>query len=93
MSGWWMVCYDIADDKRRDQVAELLSVRGERVQYSVFECRLSSAELASLTEALREVIDAKEDTVRFYPLCAWCRQRTRWQGRRSEATLPAYQVV
>jgi CRISPR-associated protein Cas2 len=32
------VTYDIADDRRREDVATLLSGYGPRVQLSVFEC-------------------------------------------------------
>jgi CRISPR-associated protein Cas2 len=88
-----MVCYDIADNKRRERVAELLLARGTRVQYSVFECRLNPHEQAVLRQALLEVIDVQEDDVRFYPLCADCRASIRWQGRRMQTTAAGYRVI
>ena len=36
----YVVTYDIADDRRREDVATLLSGYGPRVQLSVFECDL-----------------------------------------------------
>ena len=61
--------YDIADDRRREDVATLLSGYGPRVQLSVFECDLRTRrEAATLTAKIREIIDPIEDQVRLYPL-------------------------
>lgn len=38
----YVVAYDIPCDKRRKKISDLLEGYGQRVQYSVFECRLSS---------------------------------------------------
>ncbi len=59
----FMVCYDIADDKRRRKVAEILLGRGTRVQYSVFRCALSERQLAELEWALDDEIHDREDQV------------------------------
>ena len=60
--------YDIADDRRREDVATLLSGYGPRVQLSVFECDLRTRrEAAALRSKLRELIDPVEDQVRLYP--------------------------
>jgi CRISPR-associated protein Cas2 len=40
MTKLWLVCYDVADDKRRNKLAKLMEQRCQRVQYSVFECPL-----------------------------------------------------
>lgn len=37
----YIVVYDISDDRERLAVADLLSSYGVRVQFSVFECRLT----------------------------------------------------
>ncbi len=53
-----IVAYDITDDGRREDVAQLLSGYGPRVQLSVFECEVASTdELRSLRAQLRERID------------------------------------
>ena len=63
-----LVCYDIANDRRREDVAALLSGFGPRVQLSVFECEVRSAEeLRQLRADLRKRIDSLEDQVRLYP--------------------------
>lgn len=49
----WMICYDIADNRRRTQVAHWLADQGaERTQESVFECWL---EPRAATQAGREL--------------------------------------
>ena len=65
----YVVTYDIAGDRRREDVATLLSGYGPRVQLSVFECDLRTRrEAAALRSKLRELIDPVEDQVRLYPL-------------------------
>ncbi|MGH3342756.1 MAG: CRISPR-associated endonuclease Cas2 [Carbonactinosporaceae bacterium] len=65
----YLIAYDIADDRRRDDVATVLSGYGPRVQLSVFECDLRSRrEAALLRTRLRALIDPAEDQVRMYPL-------------------------
>jgi len=63
-----LVCYDITDDGRREDVAALLSGYGPRVQLSVFECEVrSTEELRELRAEIRTRIDVLEDQVRLYP--------------------------
>ncbi len=65
---FWVVCYDVTDDKRRGRVLKTLEGFGRRVQYSVFECELTDTRLEQLTRRLLLTIDPDEDTVRMYPL-------------------------
>ena len=65
----YVIAYDIADDRRRENVATLLSGYGPRVQLSVFECELAARrEAGQLRGKLRELIDPVEDQIRMYPL-------------------------
>ena len=41
--GKYVVAYDVADDGEREKVAKILQGFGDRVQKSVFECRLTVA--------------------------------------------------
>lgn len=70
-----VVAYDIPDDKRRLRVAKVLLGYGERVQYSVFECRISKVQYLRLKERLEGLIDPAEDRVSFYSLCEACRKK------------------
>lgn len=84
MSRFWVICYDIADNHRRGRVARLLLDHVERVQESVFEGWLSAAQQRDLEQRLAPLIEASEDSIRFYPLLlreAICRQ--------SAGTMPA----
>ncbi len=70
-----MVCYDITDDSRRQQISQILEDHGQRVQWSVFECYLEQGQLEVLREQLLAEIDETEDSLRWYPVCVWCRER------------------
>jgi CRISPR associated protein Cas2 len=49
-----IIAYDITDDRRREDVAMLLSGYGPRVQLSVFECDVQSAESSDGTDQLQD---------------------------------------
>ena len=68
----YVIAYDIPDDKRRNTIHKLLLGFGTWTQYSLFECFLSRKELLLLQSKLGEHLDATQDSVRFYPLCASC---------------------
>lgn len=70
-----VVAYDIPDDRRRLRVAKILLGYGERVQYSVFECRITKVQYLRMKERLDDVIDPAEDRVSFYLLCEACRKK------------------
>ncbi|XFA73273.1 CRISPR-associated endonuclease Cas2 [Thermosynechococcaceae cyanobacterium Okahandja] len=64
----YVIAYDIPNDKRRRKVAELLEGYGQRVQFSVFEARLTPKQLQQLRDRLRRRLKFSEDHVRIYPL-------------------------
>ena len=76
----WVVAYDISDDARRTRVAKHLEGFGERVQLSVFECRLDDTELEQLRAHVQAVTDRREDRVRWYPMCRTCKTGVTWHG-------------
>ena len=66
-----LVTYDIADTQgdgasRLRRVAETCEKYGQRVQFSVFECRLSAVRLARLIADLEDVMDRRQDSVFVY---------------------------
>jgi CRISPR-associated protein Cas2 len=79
---FWVVSYDIVDDRRRGRVSKVLEGYGRRVQYSVFECDLDDDEKRKTLEKrlLREIND-KEDDIRFYPLDQGGLKRVRLLGK------------
>lgn len=78
---YFVVSYDVADNRRRRQLVELLKDYGRRVQESVFECALEPAELEQLRARLEELLDAEADSCRIYPVCDRCAQRVWVCGR------------
>jgi CRISPR-associated endonuclease Cas2 len=58
-----LVAYDIADDRRRNEVAELLQRHGDRVQYSVFIVDGRPAQFVRLERQLARAIHPNEDSV------------------------------
>ena len=76
---WHIVCYDIRDDRRLRRTARLLEGYGERIQYSVFRCRLTPREEERLRWELTK-ITVKEDAWMIIPLCAAGAQRPRQRG-------------
>ncbi len=77
---FYVVAYDIPSDKRRTKVHKILSGFGEWTQYSLFELFLSEKEKVLLEAKLRKVLNPKEDSIRFYPLCASCFKRVETIG-------------
>ncbi len=68
-----VVSYDIntegpAGRRRLAKVAALCERYGVRVQYSVFECRLSAADREALIGQLLELIHPQEDSIVIYQL-------------------------
>ena len=66
-----LVAYDIADTEttgaaRLRRIADVCEKYGQRVQFSVFECRLSKTRLARLVGEIRDVIDPHVDSVLIY---------------------------
>jgi CRISPR-associated protein Cas2 len=59
----YLVTYDIADDKRREQVFRLLEDNGDHVQYSVFYCELNEQERILVEGGLNELIHHDDDQV------------------------------
>jgi CRISPR-associated protein Cas2 len=68
----YLICYDIADPRRLNQVARFLVKRACRVQYSVYVIETTPARLDELLEDLAGLINPKEDDVRAYPLPREC---------------------
>ena len=75
-----LVVYDVADTEdqgalRLRRVAQACERYGNRIQKSVFECRLSPTRLTRMIGEIQDVIDEKRDSVIVY----------RFAGRLEEA--------
>jgi CRISPR-associated protein Cas2 len=88
-----VVTYDIANDRRRLQVSSELENFGDRVNYSVFECRLEPGTIALLRKRLAELIEPGEDNVRYYVLCDACVTKIEVQGKKGVTRDAGYVIV
>jgi len=78
---FYLVCFDIVDDRTRQRVVKCLKSFGERVQKSVFECGdLNEERFLKLKSSVEDLIDSTEDTVRYYPLCKGCLRNVEFSG-------------
>lgn len=93
MSGLYVVCFDVRDARRLRKIADALENFGTRVQRSVFECHLDAAQLAELQQRLGELMDAREDHVRYYALCGKDRAEIIIDGTGIVSTDPAYRIL
>jgi CRISPR-associated protein Cas2 len=57
----YLCSYDVAEDKRRTKLFELLKDHGEHVQYSVFLCSLTVMEVKRLSACAMEIIHQQDD--------------------------------
>ncbi len=65
MRSTYLVSYDICDPKRLREVFKAMRDFGDHLQYSVFECQFTPADLARCRSALGELIEHDEDQVLF----------------------------
>ena len=84
MSAFYLISYDVVNDRRRNKIAHLLEGYGMRVQKSVFECVLTADQLEFVQKRLLKVLKPQEDQVRFYPLSAHCRRKVMILGLQPE---------
>jgi CRISPR-associated protein Cas2 len=59
----YLFTYDVADDKRRDQIFQALKDNGDHTQYSVFLCELNDKEFIQLNSRLQAVVHDREDQI------------------------------
>ncbi len=77
---FYLVCYDIVNNRRRTKVSNLLQGYGLRVQKSVFECVLSPDQYKTVQKRLHKLIKEQEDQIRFYPMSPRHRQLVKIVG-------------
>ncbi|MCK9280546.1 MAG: CRISPR-associated endonuclease Cas2 [Melioribacteraceae bacterium] len=71
----YIVSYDISSDRIRSKAAKVLEQYGVRIQYSMFECSLTKKELSELKQKLEKLINKKDSSIYFFPLCESCNNK------------------
>lgn len=64
----FLICYDVANDKRLRQVFKICRNYGTHVQYSIFECDLNPTERIEIERKLGDAMKLDEDQVLFVSL-------------------------
>lgn len=78
---FFLVCFDITDDRARYRVVKVLKGFGKRVQKSVFECPdLTEERFLKMKNSIEEHIDQGDDSVRYYLLCRGCLRKIEYSG-------------
>lgn len=90
---FYLLVYDIVDDRRRTKVAKAMKSLGERVQRSVFEAYLTDKELAALIKRMEKLLDQETDSLRIYALCSGCRQKVAMVGLGAVTEPPGLMIV
>lgn len=70
-----LLSYDITDNKRRRHVVKFLLNYGRRLQKSVFECHVTEKQAQEIIDGLGELIERREDKLRFWHICKDCLER------------------
>jgi CRISPR-associated protein Cas2 len=87
-----LVTYDVqtiekAGQRRLRKVSQACQAYGQRVQNSVFECRVNETQFEQLVHRLRRIINEDEDSLRIYRLHEPKERHVDAYGRR-----PSYDV-
>lgn len=64
----YLVCYDIADDKRLRKVYKAMRGWGDHLQFSVFECQLTKTDQVKMRAELSALIHHEQDQILFVEL-------------------------
>lgn len=93
-----LITYDVETTshggaKRLRRVAKACRNWGQRVQYSVFECKVDPAEWTALRARLMAEIDPEKDSLRFYFLGASGRRRVEHVGAKPALNLDGPLIV
>jgi CRISPR-associated protein Cas2 len=78
---FYVVAYDIPDDRRRNKLFKVMKGFGIHTQFSVFECTLDDKEFIRMVRKIESVIDKKEDDIKIYPLCNNCLNKVESHGK------------
>lgn len=77
---FYVIAYDISNDKRRNKIYDILCGFGKWTQFSLFEVWVTKKQMLILQQRLTRHIDQSEDSVRFYPMCGMCVSRVETVG-------------
>jgi len=83
IKAWYLVAYDVREPRRLRRVAKQLEGYGQRLQYSLFRCRLHSRELERLQWELAKILEAEDDLL-VIGLCGDCARKVRVRNAKTD---------
>jgi CRISPR-associated protein Cas2 len=93
MRGRYLLCYDVREERRLRAVHKIADAYGEALQYSVFVCDLSAAEVVTLMATMARTVNQSIDSVILIKLSGVANDnllsRARWLGPRPAVLEPA----
>lgn len=90
---FYVLAYDIVEDKRRQKIAKLCEAVAERVQDSVFEGYFTPEELQKLDKKVKRIFKKEEDSLRIYRLCSACHDKIQMHGAGKATPPPGVRIV
>ena len=66
--GWYMIAYDISDQKRLSSIHRIMKKNGIAAQKSLFFVQKTEKEIKNLLNILEKEINKKKDDIRVYPV-------------------------
>lgn len=93
-----LVAYDVATStpsgaRRLRHVAKICLDYGQRVQNSVFECKIEPAQYVEFKERILKKINLEQDSVRFYHLGNNWKKRVEHFGRNEDYDIEGILLV
>ena len=93
-----VVSYDVdtteaAGRRRLRRIAKTCQSRGQRVQFSVFECEVTPADWVTLRARLLQEMNETKDSLRFYFLGADGKRRIEHAGNRKPIDLDGALII
>ncbi|MEM7013961.1 MAG: CRISPR-associated endonuclease Cas2 [Verrucomicrobiota bacterium] len=93
-----LITYDVATSseggsRRLRRIAKICEDYGQRVQYSVFECKVDPAQFAQMRAKLFDELDLDQDSVRFYFLGDQWKKKVEHHGVKEGYDVDGFLVV
>ena len=93
-----LITYDVstttkAGQKRLRRVARVCLNYGQRVQNSVFECKMEHAKWIEMKAELLDEVDLKQDSLRFYYLGNRWEKRVEHHGTKESYNIDSSLIV
>ncbi len=88
-----VLAYDISSNNSRAKVAAMISVWGDRIQRSVYQCMLDEKALDELLARIDQVVDHNSDAVHVFVQCSDCTGLARVVGQASIPSPDPYWIL